>query len=619
MLRIFTILLLILVISCSSIKDQEIIINEFDGFSEVKLGENAKIKWSFSNAIKVRIENRNRNYEPIDSLDFFTDKNTVLDFLVFNNSDTIRLKWRIVVRNNENIKTGPENISINIYQPSYLESNYFSNLISVGLTPGISKSKMIRNIYNDKYDSLYVRFLLLDEFGNLITGISENLFRDYQSKFYLNLTNKVTNINYSDFKEIKYDSNYNIDMAICLDNSVIAGEYYPVFEQIKNFAKNLNSNDGLHLRTFNQNLITNITLQKATEFYRFIKDFKLEKPSGLSAIYKHLYNTLNYLNYASNKDKIIVLIAYSSDNNSLIYDRNDIVELASQSKIPIYVIGVGSAVDTYSFKYLTEMTGGIFYQLDNNDIKSIYNILTEINLSQKTYYEVKIPFDFNTLSNNKFLELNFEIKKKDNLISDIKRIRLAKERHYFKYQSIASFDFKDTLPSSDFNESIKSLSMILKNNPDKVIEIIGNSSIEGTPDEVYNLGLKRAQSIRKLLIEDGVNPAQIRVRSDGSNNPIYYIQENSWMQYFNRRAEIRWLDPELLPYELIGQSFDSELEALKEVERWEDKGYKVYYERYLSNNIPIYRLKIWGYRTQDEAERALQNIEKRYAVKMTVQ
>ncbi len=408
-------------------------------------------------------------------------------------------------------------------------------------------------------------------------------------------------------------------MAICLDNSVIAGEYYPVFEQIKNFAKNINPNDGLHLRTFNQNLVTNITLQKASDFYNFIKDIKLEKPSGLSAIYKHLYNTLNYLNYASNKDKIIVLIAYSSDNNSLIYDRNDIVELASQLKIPIYVIGVGSAVDTYSFKYLTEMTGGIFYQLDNNDIKSIYNILNEINLSQKTYYEVKIPFDFNTLSNNKFLELNFEIKKKDNLISDIKRIRLAKERHYFKYQSIASFDFKDTLPSSDFNESIKSLSMILKNNPDKVIEIIGNSSIEGTPDEVYNLGLKRAQSIRKLLIEDGVNPAQIRVRSDGSNNPIYYIQENSWMQYFNRRAEIRWLDPELLPYELIGQSFDSELEALKEVERWEDKGYKVYYERYLSKNIPIYRIKIWGYRTQDEAERALQNIEKRYAVKMTVQ
>lgn len=619
MFRIFKILLLILLVSCSSIKNQEIIINEFDGFSDVKFGENAKIKWNFSNANKVRIENRNRNYEPIDSLDFYTDKNTVLDFLVFNNTDTIRLKWRIVVRNNENIKTGPDNIPINIYQPSYIESNYFSNLISVGLTPGISKLKIIRNIYNDKYDSLYVRLLLLDEFGNLITGISESSFRDYQPKFYLNSANKVTNINYSDFKEIKYDSNYNIDMAICLDNSVIAGEYYPVFEQIKNFAKNINPNDGLHLRTFNQNLISNITLQKASDFYKFIKDIKLEKPSGLSAIYKHLYNTLNYLNYASNKDKIIVLIAYSSDNNSLIYDRNDIVELASQLKIPIYVIGVGSAVDTYSFKYLTEMTGGIFYQLENNDIKSIYNILNEINLSQKTYYEVKIPFDFNTLSNNKFLELNFEIKKKDNLISDVKIIRLAKERHYFKYQSIASFDYKDTIPSSEFNESIKSLSMILKNNTDKVIEIIGNSSIEGTPDEVYNLGLKRAQSIRKLLIEDGVNPAQIRVRSDGSNNPIYYIQENSWMQYFNRRAEVRWLDPELLPYELIGQSFDSELEALKEVERWEDKGYKVYYERYLTNNIPIYRLKIWGYRTQEEAERALQNIQKRYAVKMTVQ
>jgi hypothetical protein len=97
------------------------------------------------------------------------------------------------------------------------------------------------------------------------------------------------------------------------------------------------------------------------------------------------------------------------------------------------------------------------------------------------------------------------------------------------------------------------------------------------------------------------------------------LQQAPWQQYYNRRVEVRWLDPDLLPYEIIAQTSDSETEALKNVEKWEFHGYNAYYERYLENHSPVYRVKIWGFPTLEEAEASANKIQTIYNTKCIVQ
>ncbi len=619
---ILTFVAILLLVSCSSTTQQESIkINSFGGFSEIKPEEKAKLTWDFSNADKVRIENIKRNFNSSDSIDYEVSNSLIVDFTVMNSIDTIRLKWRIVVKEQEEtIKTGSEHSPIDFTKPSYIENEYLNGSIPQNLNPSISKLKISSYNYNRNNDSLTLDLIIMDDFGNLITDLSEN--SNLNKKATIEAFCKDGNTFKSNYtiEEKKFNPEKALDFAICLDNSAIAGDYYPIFDQIKSFIQNINSKDRFHIRSFNQSLQTNLSLQNSDSFIKLIKDLKIEKASGLSSIYKNVYSSINYINtLKAENEQIMVLIAYSSDNSSLVYDRNDLVELASNYNIPIYVIGVGSAVDSYSFKYISEMTGGKYYQIDDKDINSLYSILVEINLSKKANYHAKIAIPKEKYSECGLINTVVNLNINNTELTDSARIRTLKERHYFKYQSLASFDYKDTIVGEQHNETIKSLSLILKNNPDKVIELIGNASIEGTPDETFNIALRRAQNVRMKLIEDRVNPSQIRVRSEGANNPIYYFQESSWMQYYNRRVELRWLDPELMPYELIANSFDSETQALNDVQNWETKGHRVYYERYLQNNIPIYRVKIWGYRTIEEAERAKNSIERKYPVKLVLQ
>ncbi|HRP01191.1 MAG TPA: OmpA family protein [Candidatus Kapabacteria bacterium] len=619
---ILTMLCVIFCFSCASVKDEPIKVVAFNGFSEIKQHEKAKLNWEFKNAEKVRIENIKRNFNPLDSTDYEVNSTSSIDFTIMNSNDTIKLKWKVVVidETDSNISTGPDNSLIDFEKPSYIDNEYLNSSIPLKLNPIIRNLKISSYHYNRDNDTLSLSLLIMDDFGNLVRNLSDNSSKSQFATIDAKCEKgEVFNNKYL-LTESKFNLDKSLDLALCIDNSAIANDYYPIFKQIQSFTYNINSNDRFLLRTFNQNLQTNLSLQPIKDFNNILKSTKIEKASGLSSIYKNLYKTLNYMNtMKAENEQAIILIAYSSDNSSIVYDRNDVIELAANYNIPIYVIGIGSAVDSYSFKYITEMTGGKYYQIEEKDLNYVYSILTEIDLAKKANYQTKIYFPKENYNECGLLNLGVQLKINNTDLLDSIRIRTMKERQYFNYQAITSFDYKDTIISEQHYETIKSLSMILQNNPDKIIELIGNASIEGSQDEVFNLSLRRAQSVRNKLISNGVAPSQIRVRADGANNPIYYFQDNDWQQYYNRRVELKWLSPELMPYELILNAFESESQALDEVQKWESKSYRVYYERYLQNNIPIYRVKIWGYQTLEDAQRAKNSIERRYQVKLVLQ
>jgi outer membrane protein OmpA-like peptidoglycan-associated protein len=602
----------ILSVSCSSTKQTVIKPVNFPAVSEIQLGESAVLTWHFEGADKVRIENLRRNYDPVDSITVKPDANTIYDFLAIKGQDTVLFKWHVFVKTPEDkITTGIPAPSETT--PSFLTSDYFSGTIDFSSSVKPANFRILSHEFSK--DILKLNLLVFDEFGNFIKGLDKNprFSADLSARLVNHPSQATSNPRIESFKKVKNDNRF-LDIAVLLDNSAIAGDFYPIFENLKNFFKGLDNEHRVMFRSFNQKINTSYSLQNADKFYNFIRNVGLEKASGFSAVYKSSLATLQTLSsMASGNKPILILIAYSTDNSSLVYDRNDLVDLAVSRGIPIYIIGVGNAVDTYSLKYVSDYTGGRYYGIEDSNLFDLTKVLNEIVFANSTSCELSLVMPGTVPPDTKYSNLILSHTTATPRILDTLKIPKVKEQQFFRYQAVASFEQRDTVLSRDFDETISTLARVLVENPDKTVELIGNSSIEGNEEQSRQIALRRAQEVRRKLIDLGANPASVRVRSDGSSNPIYYLQNSFWAQYYNRRVELRWLLPELLPFEIITGIKDSESDALRQVEEWENIGYRSYYDRILQNNNAVYRVKIWGFKTQKDAEDTAKRLSQRFA------
>ncbi|MBN2681598.1 MAG: PD40 domain-containing protein [Bacteroidales bacterium] len=98
------------------------------------------------------------------------------------------------------------------------------------------------------------------------------------------------------------------------------------------------------------------------------------------------------------------------------------------------------------------------------------------------------------------------------------------------------FDFNQFVTDEYFNE-LNALSNYLKYNKTAVIELIGHTDLQG--DESYNLwlGEKRAEFVKKYLVERGAEAKNIRIKTLGETKPIS-IDSSPATRKYNRRVEI---------------------------------------------------------------------------------
>lgn len=107
----------------------------------------------------------------------------------------------------------------------------------------------------------------------------------------------------------------------------------------------------------------------------------------------------------------------------------------------------------------------------------------------------------------------------------------------------AYFEFDSAALSSDAIAVASEQSQFLKDNTDHTVVIIGGADERGTEAYNYRLGLRRAASVRKELIRQGVPASRIQIRSVGESQPVANgHDEDSWAQ--NRRAEVHVNPPD---------------------------------------------------------------------------
>jgi outer membrane protein OmpA-like peptidoglycan-associated protein len=77
----------------------------------------------------------------------------------------------------------------------------------------------------------------------------------------------------------------------------------------------------------------------------------------------------------------------------------------------------------------------------------------------------------------------------------------------------------------------------VKSVPVPEVAVVGHTDTMGTRATNYDLGMKRASSVRDLLVKAGLNPSTIDVTSHGEGDPLVRTPDNR-AEPRNRRVEI---------------------------------------------------------------------------------
>jgi outer membrane protein OmpA-like peptidoglycan-associated protein len=596
---------------CSSY--QPISVEQLNGSTEVAEGETATIQWNFKNAEYVRVEGIDRDFKSQDTLTLRPDISKNFKIIGYRNGDSAVRFWNVRVYSVEppvSIQTGPITIPV---QTSNETSEYFGgNVLTSRGNPISPHNVKILSAAHDN-GSVILKTLPLDRNGNFLDGLDDAARFQWMVQYRCEGDSSgFKNVSVTPF--LKTDA--PVSIAVCLDRSASAAFSAESYMAVRDFSAELTHNDEFGFIYFNQD-IGKIPLQNPAEAQQVLKSFTLPAAHGLSAVYKAAFAGIDMLDDSRTALKALVVITGSADNASIIYTADDIALEAKKLNIPVYTVRVGDATESYPLKYISSFTGGKYYYLPNDRVGEIGEILKEITAAQKIHYKVTAPDA--AFKNCTDVQAQLVVKTSEGDVSGATTLALEEQNLFPQYQALAVFAKRDTVVSADYREVLKEFADVLKDNPTKIIELTGNSSTDGDDDYNMMIALKRAQTVRRALVDLGAKPSQIRVRAEGNRRPVYYFQNAAWQEDYNRRVEVRWLDPALLPYEITAGIVATEDEALLKTDVWEKRGAKAYYETIYYQKQPAFRVKLWGYPTYGDAAAAARELGRKFGEKLTVE
>lgn len=600
---VFLVIIISFFSSCSMFEPRmrgEIEAIDFIDTYDIEKGECCTISWNIKNADKIVFQTK--DYSNYASVEVCPTDTTIYTIATANADQTKFFKVKVNVNPyTPKIKTGSEFVAKHSDTISIELSDYYSGVIPVQYNSRINKLKITRLL--DQNNLLKINFIPLDLFGNFIDGL--NFGNDNLSVQFISdntrIPCKVSSVE-------RYKSEERNHFYFVIETSFNAQFIDKIVNQLRSALLTFSPNDFVSV------YFVSHTINKYFESLNPVTaSLQLSStnisPKGLNSTANGLFEILDRIHDNSNKEEIkpvIILCNFSGDNSSITYTLSDVAKVARKEQVPIYSIGIGLDAKSYQLSPLSNSTNAKDYIISQNEIDDVKKIFNEIYFTQKNGYQAKVEI-LSNIANYKTLNLQISTHNGENFVEDKISYHTKPPEIYTPFQILSLFDHLSSDLPKDYNIKINELSELLKDNPDAQVELIGYSNFETIDDESdYKLALDRALTIKEKLLQNGVGVSQVTTKTKGNLNPLYYFPKVEWQVAINRRVEIRWMDPSLLPFEIIAQTAVSETEANKYVDEWEKLGYRSYYQRnVVRNQDVVYRVKIWGFATQSEAENAI--------------
>lgn len=101
------------------------------------------------------------------------------------------------------------------------------------------------------------------------------------------------------------------------------------------------------------------------------------------------------------------------------------------------------------------------------------------------------------------------------------------------------YDFNSNAVHQEYYPSIQAQANYLVAHPNAQVRLAGNCDNRGSREYNIALGWRRANSVKAVLMQDGVSPKQITTFSWGSEKPVAFgNNESAWSK--NRRTDLTY-------------------------------------------------------------------------------
>ena len=203
-----------------------------------------------------------------------------------------------------------------------------------------------------------------DTHGNFVSGLSEQDFHVYENGHLQKITL---------FQE--EDSPASIGLVI--DHSGSMQSKLPsVVEAISAFLHSSNPQDEIFVVDFNDDVWVNLLGGKGftSNPMEIMKAVGVISPQGRTALYDAVIEGLTHLQLAHREKKALILISDGGDNSSK-SKYSEVLELARQSQVMIYSVGLvgdpGEEENPHLLARLAKNTGGVaFFPSNGNEVQS---------------------------------------------------------------------------------------------------------------------------------------------------------------------------------------------------------------------------------------------------------
>lgn len=593
--------------------------NSIKGPMTVRSGEPAEISWNCPDATSVIMIGDTSVYPAAHSLTLRPSSSITVTFDVLRGTDTSRMSWTINVpgRDTVRVRRGGEIRSYSLPpSPSTTASAYYAGYDPRGAVSAVSRLKILRvDVPDSTHGDYVVQAALLDSLGNNIASIPPSSLIA-STRVSCDGAASVGETQGSDVLWTK--SQRHMIMTVCMDRSAFAqSRDAGIRDAVAAFTFSLGSGDQLSVVGYNVESTTVCTHSSKDKLNNLAEMFSGEA-EGLSALYRSAYACLNRFDASSGYDNTLVVIATGYDNASLIYSADDVIARARARNARIMTIGIGDMVDAYSLQLMASRTGGRAYFLADTDISSITDILREINNGIHAPYTFRVPGRTPAAGSCDMGVLTIGLGSNPALRDSI---AILSERDFSlpHRQLLCLFPFGQSALNSAYISHLRKLINVLRDNPDKSVELISHSFAEGDEETSLLLSDERVRVVRKLLLDSGVSPVALRCRAMADVRPLFPYAREAWQADLNRSVEVRWLDPSLLPFEIVTEYVESERDAQSAVQMWLKRSYQAYYEAVVVRGTPVFRVKLWGYESEAGARDAAAIIKKKYNVSAEIE
>jgi outer membrane protein OmpA-like peptidoglycan-associated protein len=99
------------------------------------------------------------------------------------------------------------------------------------------------------------------------------------------------------------------------------------------------------------------------------------------------------------------------------------------------------------------------------------------------------------------------------------------------------FQFDSDELTSESREALPALVRQVRERPVPEVVVVGHTDTVGASDVNLQLGMRRAETVRRILVDAGVDPAFIEVTSHGEANLLVATRDNT-SEPANRRVEL---------------------------------------------------------------------------------